>query len=435
MESHNTYKCNHKGENVKITKLSLAAIAAMTITTGAMAEVTHELSGNVKIWYETADTDGGGSNGLFHQNASGFTGGDAAVSIEAKGKAGVLGYGLKYTAVDTLGLENDVVSSRRTPHSVGTPMKTAHWAEKAFITYKMGNTTAKVGRQHLNTPLAFTEAWNISSNSFDAAVLLNSDIENVTLVGAYVGKGNGGNPGIAGYSTVQANGEFQSFGSATGLVGKGAYAAGVLAKPVKGLGINAWYYNVLDIADAAWVDADYKVGPVKLGAVYAQMMPKGQAGTGSDTTALAFKAGSKVGPVSLFGAYSKISNSGSLHVGNVATGFKKTKLPTAGIYNDGLIVAAPGAETFKLKAVYPIGGVKLIGQYISTDNTHDAVNALASNATGRSVDEIDVIVATKIADVNVKAIYINRTFGTNQNNGSVVKADSNHARIIAEINF
>jgi len=431
---------------VKITKLSLAAIAVMTLTTSSMAEVTNKLSGGVKIWYETADSDGGGDNGLFHQNASGITHGDAAISIEAKGKAGVLGYGFKYTAVDTLGLENNLVSGRRvSAGEVGSGPKrlgTAHWAEKAFITYQMGKTTAKIGRQHLNTPLAFTEAWNVSANSFDAAVLMNSDIENVTLIAAYVGRGNGGNglagavpKEVGGFSTVQVNGKFQ------GYVDSGAYAAAVLAKPMKGLGVNAWYYNVQKVADAVWLDANYAIGGVKLGAIYAQMMPKG---AGDDTTAFALKAGSKVGPISLFAAYSDISDKGSLPVANTATGFKKTKLPTAGVYNDGFIVASPGAKTFKLKAVYPVGSVKLVAQYISTSNDNDdgtnrPVHNLAGYNTtsifGKEVDEIDLIAATKIADINLKAIFVNRAFGTNAKDGVVVKSDSNHVRIIAGINF
>ncbi|CAA6820350.1 MAG: Unknown protein [uncultured Sulfurovum sp.] len=439
MESYKAFKCNHKGENVKITKLSLAAIAAMTITTGAMAENTANFSGNVKLWYETADTDGGVDNSLFHKNSTnGFSSGDAAASLEVKGKAGVLGYGVKYTAVDSLGLEGNLVSSRRATGTDANGLNTAHWAEKAFITYKMGNTTAKIGRQHLNTPLAFTETWNVAANSFDAVVLMNNDIENVTLMGSYVGKHNGYSaPGSAAagngflqpsatFGTVTQNGKFETFGAS------GAYVAAALAKPVKDLGINAWYYNIKEVADAAWVDADYKIGPVMVGALYAQMMPN--ASGVDDTTAFAIKAGSKVGPVSLFAAYSDVSDDGVLLVGNVATGGKKTQLPTAGVYNDGFIVAAPGAKSFKLKASYPVSSVNLTAQYMSTTNDN-ASGSTPNGALGREVDEIDLIAATKIADVNVKAIYVNRTFGTNGNNGIVLQSDSNHVRIIAGINF
>jgi len=413
---------------VKITKLSLVAIAAMTLTTGAMAEVTTELSGNAKLYYETVDADGG-AEGLFHQDA--ITSGQALVSVEAKGKAGVLGYGLKYTAIDTLGLENNLVSGVRVANSGPDALSTVNWAEKAFITYKMGNTLAKIGRQHLDTPLAFTEKWNIAANSFDAAVLINSDIENVTLIGAYVGRSNG-NFG----SVVSAGGNFGTFGSASyrthvgpvPLVGDGAYAFGAVAKPMKDLGVNAWYYDVQDIANAVWIDANYAVNGVKLGAIYAQMMTKGQTSTFADTKGFALKAGSKVGPVSLFAAYSSVNDDKKaiLPIANVATGFKKTKLPTAGIYNDGVIVAHPGSNAFKIKAGMPVGSVKLTAQYVS--NTNDIHE-------GKDADEFDFIVGTKIADINVKAIYINRTFKNNAKKGSFANSDHQNVRIIAGINF
>ena len=63
-----TYKYKHKGENVKITKLSLAAIAAMTITTGAMA------SGDASEW------DFSGQAVVFTQTADGF-GGSVSISL------------------------------------------------------------------------------------------------------------------------------------------------------------------------------------------------------------------------------------------------------------------------------------------------------------------------------------------------------------------
>ncbi|MCH9740810.1 MAG: OprD family outer membrane porin [Epsilonproteobacteria bacterium] len=397
---------------MKITNLSLAAIAAVGMMSVANAEVTSELSGNAKIWYETADKDISGSDGLFHQSTAS---GQAAVSVEAKGNAGALGYGLKYTAVDTLGLENNLVSALRATKGAADPFGTAHWAEKAFITYKMGNTLAKIGRQHLDTPLAFTEKWNVSANSFDAAVLVNSDIENVTLIGAYVGRGNGGNgvgaAGLPGFSTVQANGNFDTFGA------DGAYVAAALIKPADNMGVNAWYYNVQKIADAMWLDANYAVAGVNLGAIYAQMMPKGE---GEDTPAFAVKAGSKIGPVDVFAAYSSVDEDGALPVANVATGFKKTKLPTAGVYNDGVIVAQPGSDAFKIKAGMPVGPVKVTAQYISNSNDKNQ---------GVEADEIDLIIGTKIADVNVKALYINRDFGAKDS------VDHQNIRVIAGIDF
>lgn len=416
---------------MKITKLSLAAIAAMALTT-ANAEVTHDLSGNVKYWYETADSEGPKDNSLFHKSASGFTAGQAAASLEAKGKAGVLGYGFKYTVVDTLGLENNLVSVGRTTANMTDIGKTAHWAEKAFITYKMGNTTAKIGRQHLNTPFAFTEGWNVAANSFDA-IVVNSKLGKVDVMGAFVGRGNGGNGGTGpGFSTVQNNGEFRELGT------NGAYVVGVKAKPIEGLGLNAYYYDFVSnvaIQNAYWADANFAVAGAKVGAIYASAEPE----TGDSTNAFALKASKKFGSVNLFAAYSDVSDDGTYGIANVATAQKKTKLPTAGVYNDGLIVAQPGAKSFKIKAAMPVGSFKLAAQYISTSNDNDtattAAAAAAASAFGKEVDEFDLIASTKIADVNVKAIFINRAFGTSANNNSVVKSDSNHVRVIAGINF
>jgi len=397
---------------VKITKLSFAAMMAVSMVSVASADITSNLSGVAKLYYETIDADGN-DNGLFEQKA--LTSGQALISIGSKGKlSDKMGYGVEYTAIDTLGLENNLVSGVRVPDSGSDPLDTVHYASKAFITYQMGKTTAKIGRQHLNTPLAFTEKWNIAPNSFDAAVLINSNIENVTLIGAYVGRGNGHFG-----SVVAPGGDFSTY------VADGAYAAAALIKPMKDLGINAWYYNVQKVADAMWLDANYNVAGVKLGAIYAQMMPKGE---GADTKGFALKAGSKVGPVSLFAAYSSIDDDekATLPIANTATGFKKTKLPTAGIYNDGVIVAHPGSDTFKIKASAPVGPVKLIGQFIST--TNDLNKA-------KEADELDLIVASKIAGLNVKAIYMNRTFDDNKKSGHFKNSDHQNVRVILSHKF
>jgi imipenem/basic amino acid-specific outer membrane pore len=45
----------------------------------------------------------------------------------------------------------------------------------------------------LDTPLAFSETWSIVPNTFEGAVVLNQDLPDTTLVGAWIGKGNGAN--------------------------------------------------------------------------------------------------------------------------------------------------------------------------------------------------------------------------------------------------
>ena len=52
---------------MKITNLSLAAIAAMTLTTGAMADVDMKIGGQTVVYYQTNDA---GSNDMFAESAS-----------------------------------------------------------------------------------------------------------------------------------------------------------------------------------------------------------------------------------------------------------------------------------------------------------------------------------------------------------------------------
>ena len=68
------------------------------------------------------------------------------------------------------------------------------WISQAYLTYGIGNTSIKVGRQELPkslSPFAFSEGWNVFKNTFEAALVVNTDIPDTTLVGAYVNRANG----------------------------------------------------------------------------------------------------------------------------------------------------------------------------------------------------------------------------------------------------
>ena len=397
---------------MKLTKIALSAVVALGLSSSAFAVdfggVNNvKVSGQTKLYYETIDN---GNSDLFSQASAS---GQAALKLGVTGKFGkAMGFGLTTYAIDTLGLENNLVSGTRVGKAGAEGaefLNTQWWFGEAYITYKMGNTLAKIGRQTLNTPLAFTENWNLTPNTFDAAVLINSDIPKTTLIAAYVGRGNGTYG-----SVVNFDGEFNTF------VADGAYALGVLNKSIPNVPVNLWYYNVQDVADAAWIDANAKFGMVSVKAIYATMMPK--AAGANDTDAYALKVSAKAANVKVCLAYSSVSD-GALPVANTATGFKKTKLPTAGVYADGTVVAQPDTDSFKIKASTKVAGFGLTAQYISADidNGSDRIGTDA---------EFDLILSKKVADINVKALYINRDFEVNQG-----AADADHIRIIASYSF
>ncbi len=155
----------------------------------------------------------------------------------------------------------------------------------------------KSGRMELDTPLAFSEKWSVVPNTFEGAVVINQDIPDTTLVGAWVGKGNGGaaayglNPLTTPYTVVPAGtpgsvgvfvgidgGVVQPGGAFDTFVNGGAYAAAIVNNSFKPLVAQAWYYNVINVADAYWLQADWDcqlVKGVKVGVQYANMAPKG----------------------------------------------------------------------------------------------------------------------------------------------------------------
>jgi hypothetical protein len=203
---------------------------------------------------------------------------------------------------------------------------------------------------------------------------------------------------------------------------------------LKGMPINLWYYNVGNVADAVWADAAYTMSlgdgmNVGLGAQFGQMMPDAK-GT-DDTTGYAVKASGKIGMFNVMAAYSTVDEDGALALANTATGFKKTKLYTAGIYTDGTGVAKPGSDAFKVKAVAKIAGIgKVIAQYVSCEN--DNGRAM------QNVDELDLILATKVAGIGAKLIYINRDVdhtSTTATANAKFGMDTDHVRIILSKKF
>jgi hypothetical protein len=420
---------------MKFTKLSIAALAVVGFASSAMAmdlsSVTVKPYAQAKLYYETIAKDGlgGSKEDLFHKDTAS---GQALVTAGVTGKLDKCwGYGFEYMIADTLGLEGNLVSGVRMGQGEdGSQLDTHDWASQAYVTYSpcdtvLSNTTFKIGRQFLDTPLAFTEKWNLAPNSFDAIVVLNQDIKNVTLVGAYVGRGNGLKGSVSNADSFDAYGTTVSpFTKA-----KGAYAVGALTNLVEGMPINLWYYDLPSTATAAWADAAYTLKladdmSVALGAQYGTIMPAASAL--DDTSGFGVKIGGKIGMFNVMAAYSSMDDDGTVALANTATmsnstGGKKTKLYTAGIYTDGTHVAIPGSDAMKLKASAKVDGIgKFIAQYVHNEN--DGTPTL-------DVDEIDVIFATKVAGIGTKLIYINRDYDQASVN------DSQHIRVILSKNF
>jgi hypothetical protein len=405
------------------------AVATMALSTVASALEDIKVSGQAKLWYETNDKV---DNELFRNDSSY---GETVFKVGVTGKQGDVGAGITLYQTSTMGLEGTVVSNVRSADEINT----APFLGEAYITAPLiASTIMKFGKQELDTPLAFTETWNSVPNTFNAAVLVNSSVDNLTLIAAYIGQSTG--------STMAGNfdeglGGSQYFG--------GGYAVAGLYKS-DALAANLWAYQVNNVlsdgitwytnggsgvsVNALWADASMKAGVVNLTGTAAYVTHDGD--EADATSAFALSADTKVSDVTLFAAASTVSE-GDLPVANTATGFKKSKLPTEGVYTDGLYVAQPGATAFKLKASGKLGSTGLALQGVMNKNSHDntdtvGVLGLSGTADQHETTEVDLIISQKLGDFNLKGILMNRSFADSKENDN---KGGNYVRVIASVNF
>jgi hypothetical protein len=388
-----------------------AAVAALALTTTASALEDIKVNGQAKIWYETDNgTNTDGSDGeLFNKK-------DASAEVTYKlgmtGKQGNVGFGATVYQASTMGLEGVLVNTTRTSTTNGDM-----YVGEAYITAPVAGATLKLGKQELDTPLLYTERWHTAPNTFNGAVGIIPASDNLTVVAAYVGQVSTGSGGVPGLITSN----FKTLGTpATQINDEGAFALAALFK-ADALAVNAWYYSLPSTAMGLWVDASLKAGPADVKAYVAHMIPDDSISDDA-TTAFALSAGANMGGVSLFAAGSMVTEDGPLHVGNYGTGGKKTMLPTAAVYLDGLAVAQPGATAVKVKAATKAAGVGVTAQLVSCMNDNGVFSAADESAM-----ELDLIASAKLGDFNIKGIVMHRDFEN--------KDAQQHVRLITSINF
>lgn len=442
---------------MKITKLSL--IAAMLIGSSAFAIENTKVSGDVKLFYGTMDSDSGtylgNKTSLFDSEGSY---GDLAVNLElttdlTKGVSA----GAKGTFISTLGLENNLVdntwsnahgitkntgSSFGNPPTSGLELDDAFYLGELWIAGSAFDSTLKVGRQSLDTPLAFTETWGIDQNTFEAAVLINQSIPDTTLVGAWVGKSNGSADDLATLTlsgadyvsgslnnisgaqagVVSQEGKFNTFGT------DGVYVAGIINNSVKPLTAQAWYYSLQQLADAYWLQADLNIEGILAGAQYTTVDVNGAADKDEAYAVMLGYAAKDV--VTIKAAYSSVDDKGAIGVGNVATGNRagngnnnQSKLYTEMWWAYG-IVSATGADTVSLTAETALSGVNLLaGLYMTdtktviTDKDSTEIALVASKSFGPLdtslaliFDNVDDKIANTDEDTTHLQVYLTYNF-------------------------
>jgi len=378
----------------KIIKLSVAAALAATAMNAAVVDNV-KLDGKARLFYETNNANG---TDMFDANNAG-TKGQVLLTVGASADVGPIKVNLRNQTLTTAGLENAVVAANQT---AGTD--NINYTDIANIQATFGGTTVIAGKQELNTPMCFTEGWNIHRNTFKANVLVNKSlISGTTLVFADVKSTN-----ASGASATPVNVNTILAEKGAGLDANGDYNRNVGATMVAahttiaGLPLNAYFYDINSVAgttplalSTTWLDTNFNVAGAKIAAIYAEQdLNDGSA----EGTAAAVSVATKVAGLNVFAAYSTV-NDDATSFANVATQ-KKTKLPTQAVYVDGADVAQAGADTWKVKlSGMSVGPVKLAIQHVVCDTN------------GAEDTETDIIATTKIGGVSYKALLMQNEEG------------------------
>ena len=375
-----------------------------------VAEVSGwEFGGQGVLYYQTRDVWG---------NADLFDSGNSIASAGVQLRAvntniiGGFGAGVELSGISDLYLYDDVVNGL-TQNAGNTfdprddsSVNSAAAFTQAYLTYGIGNTSIKVGRQLLPkalSPFAFSEGWNVFKNSFEAALVVNTDIENTTLVGAYVWRANSSLGNLNDFTDLSAVG-----GAA--VAEDGVWMLTAQNKSVDKLTLTGTWYMapdmVLGLADAnvLWGDAKYGFGEDMYGLVLGVqggivmtdeplIIGENNSLQINDTTAWGAKIGGNFDLFDASIAYSSVDD-GTVNIENFGTNVK-TPLYTQMIFNQNTIKR--DSDTIVVRAgVKGLGGKFGIAYGYSDlgDTAKAAVTGIAGGAGEYS--ELDITYKTKV---------------------------------------
>jgi len=390
-----------------------------------------DFSGQGVVYYQTNDglaLSGLTGGDLFEQEASGA---DAGIQLKAVNKDVFAGIGAGFTVngLSTLNLENSVVSNVAQAtgnvgsYLVGTDdldgITDGGWIGEAYLTYGIANTSIKAGRQTLPqslSPFAYSENWSVFENTFDAILLVNTDIANTTLVGAWVAGNNYNAWGVLGSNLT----DFNSLND-----DRGIYMLTAQNKSIANLTLTgSWYYGSEYITtndlNILWGDAGYDAGMFTASIQGGTVMHDDI----DDTKAFGAKIGTTMSDITFGLAYSNVNDStfGMFNLGGT----------TSALYTN-TVVNQLLANTFEIDSDKFVGSASIA----ALSGNIAGVYAYVDSAITDTTNEFDLVYSTKLTDdlgLSVAYVYLDT---------DVVDADAdgfnggsaNFVRVVANYNF
>ncbi|GGD31607.1 hypothetical protein GCM10012288_01970 [Malaciobacter pacificus] len=357
----------------KIAKLSLvASLAVAGLTTTASAEslaqafADSKVKGEIRAQYFAEDYEA--AAGKKDSNISVFGG---SLGIKTGSFYGLTAGATFYTS-HVINKDDESNITIKDEDASGSVLG------EAYLAYTMDNSSIKVGRQHLKTPLLGNSSSRLIKDSFEAITFVNTDLPQTTIVLGYVDKmstrtDRNGNPG-----------EFDQVSK------DGAYTILVNNKSIENLDLTAQYASVQDDKDInlMFLEAAYKLGAVKVSGEY---LTSENETTNLDGQMLGLKVDAKLADLSLTAAYTTTDDETNLEYGLGEGSYSTYTKLTAGSGKKGYLA---DTDAYMIKAAYKIADLKLGAAYANYD----------AKAANKEYDESEINASykfTKNASVKV----------------------------------
>ncbi|MFC2057578.1 hypothetical protein ACFLR6_01430, partial [Campylobacterota bacterium] len=360
-----------------------------------------EFSAQGVVYYQTM---GAGTVDLFDQEGAAA---DAGIQLRATNNDVIsgIGAGFAVNGLSTLNLENSVVSDgmQGTGNLVAgndvDDVTDGGWISEAYLTYGFGNTSIKAGRQTLPkslSPFAYSENWNVFENTFDSVLVVNTDIANTTIVGAWVYGGN-----FNSYGAVASANNMTDFNSLNN--DDGVYMLTIQNKSIADLTLTGSYYYAADAGlnddmTILWGDAAYNAGDFGV-AIQGGTV---EAGLPDDMTAFGAKLTGAVSGINLMAAYSSVEDGAMGQLGGTTSALY-TNTVSNELFN--------GAFEFNADKFVVAANTDVLGGNVS------AAYAMADSDVTGDTDELNLVYSTNVTDslaLTAAYVYVDQELATDE---------------------
>ena len=380
---------------MKLAKLSLAAMVVAGLASSSFAADTladafknGKVSGELRAWY-------------FDREGSPTAAETAAASTRVNADIFNVGVILGYVTDSFYGFKlGATIQSNYAPFADSDAKADFNTDEygsgavlsEAYIQYSIGNTTAKVGRQFISTPLVNGSGSRMIKQAFEGAVLLNTDLPQTTLaagvVTKYQGRTSSSLTGTQGVSTSN-DGDVADFTSLESLVDAYAYTLLAINKSIPGTTLTAQWAGLDNYADFYYLEAAYagKAGEISYGlaANYELKSPD----SGEDGTMYGAKVDFGYGDLKTYVAYTKVTDDASVggfdggagFGGGAQTAFARARQAKTGTYE-------ADSEAYTIDANYNFKQIGLLVGARYTDVSVDSAAAKAAKTEDRGYTDI-----------------------------------------------